>query len=86
MLLREILGHRRLTTLLARAIERNSLPPTLLLAGPHGKWAVARAMRRQSTVSNPISNRRKRWTRGACVALPILNCFTACLGEARRQR
>jgi DNA polymerase-3 subunit delta' len=46
VLLREIIGHRRLTTLLARAIERNSLPPTLLFAGPHGvgKWAVARAM------------------------------------------
>jgi hypothetical protein len=46
VLLREIIGHRRLTTLLARAIERNSLPPTLLFSGPHGvgKWAVARAM------------------------------------------
>ena len=46
MLLREIIGHRRLTTLLSRAIERESLPPTLLFAGPHGvgKWAVARAM------------------------------------------
>src|SRR6478735_2782836 len=46
MTLREILGHRRLTTLLARAIERESLPPTLLLAGPSGvgKWAVAKAV------------------------------------------
>ena len=45
MTLREIIGHRRLTTLLARAIERESLPPTLLFAGPSGvgKWAVARA-------------------------------------------
>ena len=42
MLLRDIIGHRRLTTLLARAIERESLPPTLLFAGPSGigKWAV----------------------------------------------
>ncbi len=40
---RDIIGHRRLTTLLARAIERESLPPTLLFAGPTGvgKWAVA---------------------------------------------
>lgn len=45
MTLRDIIGHRRLTTLLARAIERESLPPTLLFAGPSGvgKWAVARA-------------------------------------------
>lgn len=45
MTLREIIGQRRLTALLARAIERDSLPPTLLFAGPSGvgKWAVARA-------------------------------------------
>jgi len=45
MTLRDIVGHRRLTMLIARAIERESLPPTLLFAGPSGvgKWAVARA-------------------------------------------
>jgi DNA polymerase-3 subunit delta' len=45
MTLRDIIGHRRLTALIARAIERDSLPPTLLFAGPSGvgKWAVARA-------------------------------------------
>lgn len=45
MTLRDIIGHRRLTTLVARAIDRDSLPPTLLFAGPSGvgKWAVARA-------------------------------------------
>jgi DNA polymerase-3 subunit delta' len=45
MPLRDIIGHKRLTALLARAIERESLPPTLLFAGPSGvgKWAVARA-------------------------------------------
>ena len=45
MTLREIIGHRRLTMLIAKAIERESLPPTLLFAGPPGvgKWAVARA-------------------------------------------
>jgi DNA polymerase-3 subunit delta' len=45
MLLRDIVGHRRLTTLIARAIERDSVPPTLLFAGPPGvgKWAVAQA-------------------------------------------
>src|SRR5687767_7557607 len=45
MTLRDIISHRRLTALIARAIERDSLPPTLLFAGPSGvgKWAVARA-------------------------------------------
>lgn len=45
MTLRDIIGHRRLTTLISKAIERDSLPPTLLFAGPSGvgKWAVARA-------------------------------------------
>lgn len=45
MILRDIIGHRRLTMLIARAIDRESLPPTLLFAGPPGvgKWAVARA-------------------------------------------
>ena len=58
MLLREILGHRRLTTLLARAIERNSLPPTLLFAGPHGvgKWAVARAMAQAVNCLEPVKS------------------------------
>jgi DNA polymerase-3 subunit delta' len=34
--LRTILGHRRLIALLSRAIARNTLPPSLLLAGPSG--------------------------------------------------
>ena len=40
-----IVGHRRVTTLLAQAIARDTLPPTLLLAGAAGvgKYEVARA-------------------------------------------
>jgi DNA polymerase III subunit delta' len=33
---RTIVGHRRLISLVSRAIARQSLPPALLLAGPHG--------------------------------------------------
>lgn len=42
----DVVGHRHLTTLLARAVARESVPATLLFAGPAGvgKWAVARAM------------------------------------------
>lgn len=40
-----LVGHRRILELLARAIARNTLPPTLLFAGPSGvgKWQVALA-------------------------------------------
>ncbi len=43
---RDIVGHRHLTSLLARAVSRGTVPPTLLLAGPAGvgKWRVARAI------------------------------------------
>ena len=43
---RDIIGHTRLTALLARAVARESVPPTLLLAGPAGvgKWRVALAL------------------------------------------
>src|SRR5688572_31412334 len=56
MLLRDIIGHRRLATLLARAIERESLPPTLLFAGPAGvgKWAVARAAAQAVNCLQPV--------------------------------
>ncbi len=43
---RDIVGHRHLTALLARAVSRGTVPPTLLLAGPAGvgKWRVAGAI------------------------------------------
>jgi DNA polymerase-3 subunit delta' len=56
MPLGQIIGHRRLTSLLARAIARESLPPTLLFVGPHGigKWAVARAMAQAVNCLSPV--------------------------------
>ena len=68
MLLREIIGHRRLTTLLARAIERESLPPTLLFAGPHGvgKWAVARAMAQAVNCLEPLRSPNDHLAIDAC--------------------
>lgn len=56
MLLRDIIGHRRLTMLVARAIARESLPPTLLFAGPAGvgKWAVARAAAQAVNCLQPV--------------------------------
>src|SRR5215207_2319675 len=58
MIFRDIIGHRRLTRLIARAIERESLPPTLLFAGPSGvgKWAVARATAQAVNCTDPITS------------------------------
>jgi DNA polymerase-3 subunit delta' len=36
MAFRDVIGHRRLVSLLARAIARDSLTPSLILAGPEG--------------------------------------------------
>ena len=68
MLLRDIIGHRRLTTLLARAIERESLPPTLLFAGPPGvgKWAVARAVAQAVNCLEPVRTPNDRLAIDAC--------------------
>lgn len=46
MRFQDVVGHRHLTSLLARAVERGSAPATLLFAGPPGvgKWLVARAL------------------------------------------
>lgn len=56
MPLREIAGHRRLIDLLARAITRGTLPPTLLFAGPSGvgKWQVARALAQAVNCLAPV--------------------------------
>jgi DNA polymerase III subunit delta' len=44
MPLRDILGHRHLTALLSRAIARDSLPPSLILAGPGGVGKLTTAV------------------------------------------
>ena len=43
---RDVVGHARQLSLLARAVQRRSVPPTLLFAGPSGvgKWRVALAL------------------------------------------
>lgn len=43
---RDVIGHARQVALLAGAVQRGSVPPTLLLAGPAGvgKWRVAGAL------------------------------------------
>jgi DNA polymerase-3 subunit delta' len=54
--LSRIAGHRRVLGLLARAIERGTLPPALLFAGPAGvgKFAVARAAAAALNCPEPV--------------------------------
>ena len=50
MPLDQVVGHRRMVSLLSRAVARNTLPPALLFAGPAGigkkrvAWALAQAI------------------------------------------
>ena len=57
MPLSQVVGHRRLVTLLSRAIERATLPPALLFAGPAGvgKKRVALALAEAINCGSPKS-------------------------------
>jgi DNA polymerase-3 subunit delta' len=61
-----ILGHRRLLSLLSRAIARDTLPPALLLAGPSGigKRRAAMAIARAVNCLEPLST--SEFERDAC--------------------
>jgi DNA polymerase-3 subunit delta' len=56
---REIVGHRRLLTLLSQAIARESLTPSLILSGPAGvgKRLAALAVAQGLNCASPISSR-----------------------------
>lgn len=55
---RDVVGHRRLMTLLAQAIARDTLPPTLMFAGPSGvgKWRTAVATAQAVNCLEPVRN------------------------------
>src|SRR3979411_2074020 len=59
---REIIGHRRLVGLLARSVRRESLPPSLIFAGPSGVGkrltavATAQALNCTAPVITPDSS------------------------------
>ena len=61
-----VIGHRRLLTLLSRAIARDTLPPALLLAGPAGvgKRRVALALARAVNCLEPRAT--DEFERDAC--------------------
>lgn len=53
---RDLLGHRRLTSLLSQAVARGSVPATLLFAGPAGvgKWGAAKALAQAVNCLTPV--------------------------------
>src|SRR5687768_1904978 len=55
---RAVTGHRSTLRLLARAIAHNTLPPSLLFAGPHGtgKQRTARAVAETLNCAQPIGS------------------------------
>jgi DNA polymerase III subunit delta' len=54
-----IVGHRRLIALLSQAIARETLPPTLLFAGPAGigKFVVSKAVASAVNCQSPVRDR-----------------------------
>jgi len=55
---RDVIGHRRLVSLLSRGVARDTLPPSLLLAGPQGvgKRRTAIALAQALNCLEPIAN------------------------------
>jgi DNA polymerase-3 subunit delta' len=66
----QVVGHRRLVTLLSRAVARGTLPPALLLAGPAGvgKKRVAMAVAEAINCTSPKSG--EALERDACGTCP----------------
>ncbi|MGE3191627.1 MAG: ATP-binding protein [Vicinamibacterales bacterium] len=54
-----VVGHARVTGLLAQAISRETLPPTVLFTGPAGvgKWRVAQAVAAVANCLEPVRDR-----------------------------
>lgn len=73
MLFRELIGHEHLVALLARAVARQTLPPSLIFAGPDGvgKRTTALALGRALNCEAPVDGAR---TAGTGVALETDAC------------
>src|SRR5262245_11757324 len=68
---RDIVGHRRLLSLLSRAVARGTVPPSLLFAGPAGvgKRQVARAVAEAMNCLKPrASEEFERDSCGECAS------------------
>jgi len=70
MSFRDVVGHRRLVDLLSRAVARDSLPPSLVLAGPSGvgKRRLAIAVAQALNCVSPRSGKDVVDSCGTCQA------------------
>ena len=86
MAFRDIAGHRGLVQLISRAVDRATLPPSLLFAGPEGvgKRLAATALAQALNCADPVRGPRPRVS-GAGAALPLDACgrCSACARIAR---
>ncbi len=75
MAFRDIAGHRGLVQLISRAVDRASLPPSLLFAGPEGvgKRLTATALAQALNCADPLRGARPRGS-GAGPDLPFDAC------------
>ena len=77
---RDVVGHRRLVSLLARALARDTLPPALLLAGPAGAGsaqpqpAPLETAQAHASCPEPIGHRQclRRCTPANLILLPCM--------------
>lgn len=76
MAFREVSGHRALIRLLARAVARGTLPPSLILAGPDGvgKRLAATALAQALNCEAPVRGGTPENTSGDGGPLPIDAC------------
>lgn len=67
---RDIVGHRRVVSLLSRAVARGALPPSLLLAGPAGvgKRRTAIALAETINCQNAVGSALERDACGTCAS------------------
>ena len=58
MAFRDVIGHRRIVALLARSVARDSLPPSLIFAGPAGvgKRLTATALAQALNCQSPVGS------------------------------
>jgi DNA polymerase-3 subunit delta' len=82
---RDVIGHRRLVDLLSRAVDRDSLPPSLLLSGPDGigKRAVALAVAQAMNCASPRKAERAPGSQSHPIEFDSCGVCPACSRIAR---